>query len=423
MSRTPVRSAYNHTITVRKAHVRLLVLILQMTFLCLMIPAPHLFAQWVQTSAPNAGDVSVLVTSGQNLFAGTKRGGVFLSTNNGTNWIAINNGLTSAEIWTLATDGTNLFAGTYPGGVFLSTNNGANWTQVNTGLTDTSVGSLALAGLGLFASTFRDGIFLSTNNGTTWTPVNNGLTDYLLGPLAVLGANVFVGGVHGIFRSTNNGSNWSQTGLTNADITCLAVSGSNLFAGADIGALLSADSGASWMSVNSGLTTFVRTFAVSGSNIFAGMYDDGIYLSTNNGTSWTSVNDGLTNPNIRSLAVLGTDLFAGTDNGVWKRPLAEIVSSVEGFLTDLPAEFKLNQNYPNPFNPTTTIRFALPKSQRAQLRVYNTLGQEVATLVNEDKPAGTYSIEWNAGTVASGVYFYQLKAGGYSATRKLLLLK
>jgi hypothetical protein len=89
----------------------------------------------------------------------------------------------------------------------------------------------------------------------------------------------------------------------------------------------------------------------------------------------------------------------------------------------VPISYSLSQNYPNPFNPSTTIRFALPKSGHVELKVYNTLGQEVATLVNEEKTAGTYSAQWNASSVASGVYFYRLKAGEYNETRKLLLMK
>ena len=85
--------------------------------------------------------------------------------------------------------------------------------------------------------------------------------------------------------------------------------------------------------------------------------------------------------------------------------------------------FALDQNYPNPFNPSTTVRYELPKDSRVSLRVFNILGQEVATLVNGEQKAGYKSIEWNAGSVASGVYFYRLEAGDFSASKKLLLLK
>ncbi len=250
-------------------------------------------AQWQQTNGPYGGYVYALAVSGTNLFAGTSSGGVFLSTNNGTSWTAVNTGLTYTYVLSLAVSGTNLFAGTDGGGVFLSTNNGTSWTAVNTGLTNTTVWSLAISGTNLFAGTSSGGVFLSTNNGTSWTAVN--------------------------------------TGLTNTYVYSLAVSGTNLFAGTDGGGVfLSTNNGTSWTAVNTGLTNLdVRSLAISGTNLFAGTLGSGVFLSTNNGTSWTAVNTGLTYTYVFSLAVSGTNLFAGTDGGgVWRRPLAEMVPSV-----------------------------------------------------------------------------------------------
>ncbi|MCX6173934.1 MAG: T9SS type A sorting domain-containing protein [Ignavibacteriales bacterium] len=92
-------------------------------------------------------------------------------------------------------------------------------------------------------------------------------------------------------------------------------------------------------------------------------------------------------------------------------------------LKELPTEFYLLQNYPNPFNPTTNIKFSLPKSSHVKLSVYDGLGKVVATLVNEDKTAGTYEVDFNASKLSSGVYFYQIVTPNYSATKKLLLMK
>jgi hypothetical protein len=89
----------------------------------------------------------------------------------------------------------------------------------------------------------------------------------------------------------------------------------------------------------------------------------------------------------------------------------------------LPTEFLLSQNYPNPFNPSTKIKYSIPQSSNILIKVIDILGNEVATLVNEEKPAGTYEINWNAANLPSGVYFYQLKAGDFIQTKKMLLLK
>ena len=110
---------------------------------------------------------------------------------------------------------------------------------------------------------------------------------------------------------------------------------------------------------------------------------------------------------------IGADEFQGI------RPPVGIISST--FQT--PLKFSLEQNYPNPFNPTTKIKYSLPKAGFTTLKVYDITGREVATLLNEYKTAGGYEIQFNATNLASGVYFYRLNTGQFSAVKKLLLLK
>jgi hypothetical protein len=94
-----------------------------------------------------------------------------------------------------------------------------------------------------------------------------------------------------------------------------------------------------------------------------------------------------------------------------------------GNTNSTPSTFSLFQNYPNPFNPSTTIEFHLPVAGEVSLKVYNLLGEEVATLVNTSMPAGSYSIEWSALNLSSGLYLYRLKAVSYVETRKMVLMK
>lgn len=89
----------------------------------------------------------------------------------------------------------------------------------------------------------------------------------------------------------------------------------------------------------------------------------------------------------------------------------------------VPGEFALQQNYPNPFNPSTTIMFQVAKAGFVSLKVYDLLGQEVATLVNESKAPGTYSVDWLAGRVPSGIYFCRMQSGSFTATRSMMLMK
>lgn len=90
---------------------------------------------------------------------------------------------------------------------------------------------------------------------------------------------------------------------------------------------------------------------------------------------------------------------------------------------EIPIEFSLLQNYPNPFNPTTTITYALPKAAHVSLKIYNLLGREVATLVDQQMPSGTHQTTWNAQGMTSGVYFYKISIGNFSNIRKMILLQ
>jgi hypothetical protein len=100
-----------------------------------------------------------------------------------------------------------------------------------------------------------------------------------------------------------------------------------------------------------------------------------------------------------------------------------IVSVEEQLASDQPEDYTLFQNYPNPFNPGTTIKFSLPSSGYATLKIYNALGEEVAVLLDKELTTGTYEVEWNASGLPSGVYLYHLKTEGYFETKKMMLLK
>ena len=89
----------------------------------------------------------------------------------------------------------------------------------------------------------------------------------------------------------------------------------------------------------------------------------------------------------------------------------------------IPATFALYQNYPNPFNPSTKIRWQSPVRGWQTLKIYDLLGNEIATLVNEEKPAGNYEIDFNAGELTSNIYFYRIIIGDHTAVRKMILMK
>jgi alpha-glucosidase (family GH31 glycosyl hydrolase) len=118
----------------------------------------------------------------------------------------------------------------------------------------------------------------------------------------------------------------------------------------------------------------------------------------------------------------------GSTDSSYEIKAVDIVLSNAQIKETLPTEFVFYQNYPNPFNSTTNIKFIIPSvgaysNTPVQLKIYDVLGSEIATLVNEEKPAGSYEVEWNAPGLPSGVYFYRFRAGSYSATKKMVLMK
>jgi hypothetical protein len=101
--------------------------------------------------------------------------------------------------------------------------------------------------------------------------------------------------------------------------------------------------------------------------------------------------------------------------------LSEFAEETE--ISSVPKEYSLSQNYPNPFNPATTIHYTLPEDNRVELSIYNTLGQKVATLVNDHQPAGEYQLQWQPQDISSGIYIISFTAGDYHQIRKLLFVK
>jgi len=424
--------------------------------------------------------VNAFTVSGTNLFAGTEGNGVYRSTNNGANWSATGT-LSTPYIYALAVSGTNIFAGADGDGVFRSTNNGTTWTLVSTGITNTRIFALAASGTNLYAGTFGGGVFLSTNNGTNWTPINVGLTNTSVNTLLVSDANIFAGTEDGIFLSTNNGSSWTSAsfGLTNTFIHALAISGTNLYAGTEDGVFHSTNNGANWTAINSGLTNpTIFALTVYGTNLFAGSNGNGVWIrpidivvpvelvsfsaSTNGNNvslNWSTAtetnNSGfsierkqvfsqqstVSNKEWFELAFVNgngtttkTQSYSFNDNnltsGKYLYRLKQIdfdgtfeYSNEVEVIINVPDKFELSQNYPNPFNPSTKIKYQIATSNIVNLKIYDVLGNEVASLVNEVQPAGNYELTFDASLLSSGTYFYKLQAGSLVETKKMLLLK
>jgi photosystem II stability/assembly factor-like uncharacterized protein len=273
-----------------------------------------------------------------------------------------------------------------------------------------------------------NGVFRSTNNGDNWTQV--GLSENTIWALAInSNDHIFAATTGGVYRSTDNGLTWSGSSIgVFTSVVSLAINSNNyIFAGTNYGygIFRSTNNGQSWSPVNNGLTAeTVSAIAINSEDeIFAATDNNGVFISTNNGDNWTQLNSGLETLRTYSLAINSSGyIFVGTlGNGVSRSVNSTVteISKGENTLT----KYSLEQNYPNPFNPITSLQYAIGSRKFVTLKVYDILGREVATLVNEEKAAGEYEVEFNAANLPSGIYFYQLKAGSFVEARKMVLVK
>lgn len=147
----------------------------------------------------------------------------------------------------------------------------------------------------------------------------------------------------------------------------------------------------------------------------------GNFFSTNSGVDWNVFNLPAGDSSLGPFAILGANLFVG-GTGIWRRPLSDMITSVS-WKPIVEQSFKLGHNYPNPFNPSTRISFSTAKEGPVTLRVYDILGQEVATLINENRKAGEYTEQFTGSQMTSGVYVYVLRSSEGQLVGRMMLLK
>jgi photosystem II stability/assembly factor-like uncharacterized protein len=267
--------------------------------------------------------VNALIKKDNFLFAGTKEGGVFRSSDNGMSWISSNNVISKGfyDISCLASNVNNVFAGT-GNGVFLSSDNGESWSPINNGMSNSDVRCLALHGNNIFAGTNREGVFLSTDIGITWNKINEGMRTTLINGLKVIGNDIFAATVDGIFLSSDSGTYWKNNsfGLREFYVNCVENIGNVLLAGTQKGIYISQDKGLNWKISNFDSTTSVLSLKSDNDTIYAGTNGKGLFKSTDFGVTWNpifnTINSNRSN-DIYSLLKSDSNIITGTGNGVY----------------------------------------------------------------------------------------------------------
>lgn len=422
-------------------------------------------------------DVRALTrTNSSTLIAGTHYVGMYRSTDQGAFWNKSMNGFPAGiSILSLLESESSIYAGTRDG-VYRTDDNGNNWIKL-TGTNDTinycTVWSMCEKNGDIYASTFlqfNTTIYKTTNKGATWKRSGFGLPANLtfIKGLATSGNNVVAGTDEGVYYSPDDGKNWYQANGPNQFIESMASSGNYVYAAVPSGAGVyrSVDHGVTWTVSLQSTVDYVEVAAID-NYVFAGSFFDGSRYTSNYGSSWFissgfpsdasvfvlgTVGDGIVlagtdlspnwiyvsynnggffspyseglfeNASVEAFTVSDTFMFAGTDyNGVWRRLRPGVVNMETQ--TDIPQSYYLAQNYPNPFNPSTTIKYSLPEESFVTLKIYNLLGEEIATLVNTEQTIGNYEIEFDASTQSSGIYLFRIQTGDFIKTKKMILLR
>ncbi len=427
----------------------------------------------INNGIDNPDVICIGITNSNILFAGTNGNGLFRSIDNGENWQQ-NKGTSLTSINSITITPGNYILAATNFGIFRTVDRGQNWVHLINGLPRNSlVSSLTTASNGyVYAAIPSKGIYRSTNYGLDWSLQDS--PPYLVYlKLIVDGSNgeLFASSADGVFHSMNEGLSWALI-LNVIDVqTIRKLPNGDIFVATNTyfdNTYRSTDNGETWEQIHQNIPGIISQFAFDSGNVFAsyfngtgaclmqstdfgltwdynkkslpgnnnatsiiipqhnriylGTSDNGVFLTTDNGQSWKDYNDSANNKTILCLAVDSlSHLCAGTAKGVFFS--IDPVTSVNYKFDNTPSFYSLSQNYPNPFNPTTKIEYSIPKSSFVSLKVYDILGREVETLVNDEKAAGNYEVQFNSNGLSSSIYFYKIQVGSFSSVKKMILMK
>jgi photosystem II stability/assembly factor-like uncharacterized protein len=411
---------------------------------------------------PNINSISVV--SQNIIWVACDGGRVYRSTNAGVNWVLRNTGLGTVNLSGIsATDSTNCWVGNNSGTIFRTSDGGLTWTSQFT------ISGGFVNGIKMFSTThgFCYGDPTGTGQPYQFRYTTNGGTNWLLSTTAPVAANEF--GVINAWDWTDSSNIWvgsanltasattakiyrTATGYSAGPWLSATATGTGGTAGLYFQAIgfssvlngmagsngnnfvRTSDGGLTWTTAPNppGVATFAAINMIGikdGSGTIRVVLQDGnsvyqVFRTTNLGANWT--NEPLpaagSSNGMQHMQFLNANLgYGGGNLGTFLRygPATGILGN--GNTT--PENYVLAQNYPNPFNPVTQIEYAIPVNSLVTVKVYDVMGREVSTLVNETKPAGNYQVQFDASNLNSGVYFYTLTTEGFSETKKMLLIK
>jgi hypothetical protein len=275
-------------------------------------------SQWVDMSNGIESKYIRCVASGTNaIYAGSAWKGLYYSANSGVSWIQTS--LNNTTVFSLAVNKNKIFAGAETG-FYLSTDDGTSWTLIVSNV----ITFLSSEGDNIIAGGGSSAIHISTNNGETWN--HNYFDNQEVTSLYVYNNIFFTGTERGLYLSTDYGSSWDLTTFTKP-VSSIAVKGDYIFTGnSTYGLYLSTDKGNTW-DLTLLNNRWIYSILTNGNTVFAGNFPVGFSTSNDNGISWHTNNEGLDGLIAKKLCVYDNYIFAGTDRGLYRRPLRELISN------------------------------------------------------------------------------------------------
>jgi photosystem II stability/assembly factor-like uncharacterized protein len=375
-----------------------------------------------------------------------------IATTNGGNLWSLKNTFDSLDLHSIyfLDANTGFICGpqnSYPNcsGILMKTTNGGNsWITKLTNTMGSSFDALYFAnyntGYAFGWGNSGTGNYKTTDGGNTWNSFDIQYFYSSVTTASFINVNTgFVGGWGtNVGKTTNGGANWTifQNVVSNDIRTIFAIDQNNVYCAGDTNRIYkSANGGSNWTTYifNSypNVKFYSMFFTSSNTGYAVGGQDNGggfIFITTNAGNTWASQNINTSNwLNSVFFISANTGYVAGESGAIFKTTTGGSIW-VGKISSEVPDKFLLYQNYPNPFNPMTNIKFTIPSNVKSQtsnikLVVFDILGKEIATLVNEKLEVGTYEVSWDASQYPSGVYFYKLNTENFSETKKMILLK
>jgi photosystem II stability/assembly factor-like uncharacterized protein len=287
---------------------------------------------------------------------------------------------------------------------------------------------------------FDDIVLQTTNGGESWIEIDFGTSSTFFSIYFLNTTTGWLVSDNKLYKTTNAGTDWQviPTG-TYSGFRAVHFESENVGWISGLQFLKTTDGGTTWVGSSPPSNyTYLSIYFFNEQMGWGGGFA-GIHYTSDGGTTWTRQDDN--NARIDAISFLDNNngWAVGLINGEFGVNTNAILRTINGGATSInndgvvPNDFTLYQNYPNPFNPTTTIKFAIPNVVRdlsryndklfVTLKVFDILGNEVSTLINEYKSPGKYEVQFDAANLPSGIYFYQLTNGAFSVTKKLILLK